>query len=331
MSQVTEEPQAQQVSVGVFIPSGVPEVDPRLLTDWARVIDDGPFRSLHVADRIGYNNLDPLMVLAQMAAVTHRVVLSTGILLPGLRNPAALAKQVATLARMAPGRVSLGVGVGARSWDYEVAGLPWEARGRLMDEAMAAILALREAPVSEQYNGPQCSDIEILIGGASGPAIRRLLAYGDGYVAGGIRPEIFAFEAAATLGAWQQAGKPGRPRILGGSWVASSTNLDDAAAGFLRSYFRTGGPPVFVNSGIWRGAEGVQAQIEAYAAQGADEVVLFPCVQDIAEIEWLSKVVGDLPPVQVGSPTPVPPSGPPVPPPCVPGTADVQVGGGRPS
>jgi hypothetical protein len=158
--------------------------------------------------------------------------------------------------------------------------------------------------------------------------MRRLAQYADGYVAGGIKPEFVAFEAAAALGTWVQAGKPGRPRIVAGSWVASSMDTDDEASRWLNSYMRTGGPPLMVNAGIWRGADGVREQVEQFAAQGADEVVLFPCVGDVSEIEWLTQVVSDLPEIKVGTPTPRPPTAPP--PSVIPGTASAVVGGGRP-
>src|SRR4028119_1741865 len=91
------------VKVGVFVPSGVPDVDPRVLRDWARLIDAGPWSSLAVTDRVAYANLDPLMTLAMLAPLTERVTLSTSILLPGLRDPPTLAQQAASLARPAAG------------------------------------------------------------------------------------------------------------------------------------------------------------------------------------------------------------------------------------
>ncbi len=328
MPPIPDLPADGPVRIGVFVPNGIPGVEARALRDWARLIDQGPWSTLAVADRVAYANLDPLMTLAMLAPLTERVTLSTSILLAGLRNPHTLAKQVATLVRFAPGRVSLGVGVGARPWDYEATGQPWEGRGRALDRAMEVLDSLRDA-VDEQQVGPQLHDLELLVGGASGPALRRMVSWADGYVAGGIKPEFFAFDAAAALGAWVGAGRPGRPRMVAGSWVARSTDPDDEASRWLASYFHTGAPPLMVNAGVWRGADGVRAQVEQYAAQGADEVVLFPCTADIAELEWLTEVVAGLPEIPVGAPTPRPPSGPP--PAVVPGTTDVVVGGGRPS
>ncbi len=54
---------------------------------------------------------DPLTLLAAVAARTRKPELGTAVLLPALRNPVVLAQQVATLDRIAEGRVILGIGI----------------------------------------------------------------------------------------------------------------------------------------------------------------------------------------------------------------------------
>lgn len=75
------------------------------------------------AEGLGYDSLwvgdsllarprhDPLTLLAAVAARTRKPELGTAVLLPALRNPVVLAQQVATLDRIAEGRVILGVGI----------------------------------------------------------------------------------------------------------------------------------------------------------------------------------------------------------------------------
>src|SRR5919204_191208 len=95
----------------------------------AQQADVGPFSSLGVVDRLAYHNLDPLLALAAAGVVAKRIGLATMILIAPLRNPALLAKQAATLDVLCGGRLTLGVAVGARAEDYEVAGLPAAGRG----------------------------------------------------------------------------------------------------------------------------------------------------------------------------------------------------------
>lgn len=290
--------------IGVLLPSGVPGCTGATVRDWARLADQGPFASVGAADRYVYVNHELMMTMAAAAAVTERVRLLTAALLAPLRPTPLFGKQVATLACMAPGRVSLGVAIGNRVNDYEASGLPWRRRGRILDEQLAFLAGMRDLGGEDNCVGPECGDIELLIGGTSKPALKRLVAYGDGMVSGGVRPEVFAFEAFAALQAWQEVGRPGRPRLVASTWFASSEDPDDLAAARLASYIARGGPPPPVISGIARGRDGIEASVRAYRAQGADEVTFFPLVDDLAELEWLAEVVEGLPEVDRGEPTP---------------------------
>lgn len=80
--------------------------------------------------------LEPLTTLSVIAGMTSRIRLRTQILLAALRRPAVLAKTTSTLDVLSGGRLDLGVGVGWQSEEYEVAGLPFEGRGRLLDHAL---------------------------------------------------------------------------------------------------------------------------------------------------------------------------------------------------
>src|SRR5919204_288786 len=121
--------------IGVGLPTSTPDTSPEILFAWAQQAEAGPFSSLGVIDRLAYHNLDPLLALTAAAGVTNRIGLATMILIAPLRNPALLAKQAATLDVLSGGRLTLGVAVGARADDYEVAGLPATGRGaRLSDQ-----------------------------------------------------------------------------------------------------------------------------------------------------------------------------------------------------
>jgi alkanesulfonate monooxygenase SsuD/methylene tetrahydromethanopterin reductase-like flavin-dependent oxidoreductase (luciferase family) len=70
--------------------------------------------------------------LAAVAALTGRVGLGTLVTPPFFRNPGVLAKQVATLDRIAPGRVTLGLGAGWFPPEFESYGLPFPPLGERM-------------------------------------------------------------------------------------------------------------------------------------------------------------------------------------------------------
>jgi probable F420-dependent oxidoreductase len=86
--------------------------------------------------------LDPVVVLAHLAAATEHLVLGTGIIVLPLRNPVVLAKQLASLDVVAAGRVILGIGVGYVPGEFEAVGAPFQRRGRVADEAIDALRSL---------------------------------------------------------------------------------------------------------------------------------------------------------------------------------------------
>lgn len=89
------------------------------VADLARAAEAGGWASLWVADpgcagsapdgQDGAGSLDPLMVLAALAQLTHRVGLGTLALDAGLRPPGLLATAVATVDRLSGGRVTVGL------------------------------------------------------------------------------------------------------------------------------------------------------------------------------------------------------------------------------
>lgn len=80
--------------------------------------------------------LEPMVTLGAIAAVTRRIGLGTGVLVLPQRQPALVAKQVATLDVLSGGRMRLGVGVGWQQSEYESLDVPFGERGRRMDESI---------------------------------------------------------------------------------------------------------------------------------------------------------------------------------------------------
>ena len=71
--------------------------------------------------------LDPFLALTFAAAATSKIRLATGICLVPEHNPVVLAKQAATLDRLAGGRFVLGVGIGWSAEEFAALGIPFES------------------------------------------------------------------------------------------------------------------------------------------------------------------------------------------------------------
>jgi probable F420-dependent oxidoreductase len=140
--------------------------------------------------------LEPLVTLGAISGVTRRIGIGTGVLVLPQRQPALVAKQVATLDVLSGGRVRLGVGVGWQRSEYESLGVPFEERGRRIDEAITLMRrfwtessvtfrghfyraeAMGMDPKPVQPGGPP-----IWLGGDSEAALRRVGRLGDGWMA----------------------------------------------------------------------------------------------------------------------------------------------------
>ncbi|HET6965768.1 MAG TPA: TIGR03619 family F420-dependent LLM class oxidoreductase [Acidimicrobiales bacterium] len=140
--------------------------------------------------------LEPLTTLAVIAGRTSRIRLGTNILIAALRRPAVMAKSAATLDVLSGGRLDLGVGVGWQREEYEAAGLPFEGRGRLLDETLRVCRTLW-TETTAAYDSPglsferihmmpkprQPGGVPIWVSGTvNGMVARRLAEFGSGWI-----------------------------------------------------------------------------------------------------------------------------------------------------
>jgi len=163
---------------------------------------------------------DPLEWLAFAAGVTDKVKLGTGVLLLPLHAPILLAKRVATLDALSGGRVVLGVGMGWQREEYQTIGVPYEERGKRLDDGINAVRALwAQSPAT--YHGPfynfdrvhsdpkpaQKAGVPIVIGGSTDIAARRAGRIGDGFFPHAISPDDFAARIETMRAAAKEAGR----------------------------------------------------------------------------------------------------------------------------
>ena len=122
----------------------------------ARTAESIGFTSVWAGDSVlAKPRLDPLTTLAAVAAETDAVDLGTAVHLPHLRRPVAVAQQAATVDLLSGGRLSLGVGVGSGdsvAVEHEQLGVPYERRGRVLDETLDVVRGLWNGPLDE-YDG----------------------------------------------------------------------------------------------------------------------------------------------------------------------------------
>ena len=188
--------------------------------------------------------LDPVIALTYCAAVTSRVRLGTGIIILPQRNPLVLAKELASLDALSGGRLIFGVGVGYLEAEFRALGAPFEQRGAVADDYLAAMRAIwsQDTPAHRgrfvSFAGVQAHPRPvqrphppIVVGGRTAPAFRRAVEQGHGWYGFALDP---ARTATALEGLREAAARVARPAHLGRLEIsvtpARGTTIDAATA-----------------------------------------------------------------------------------------------------
>jgi probable F420-dependent oxidoreductase len=183
--------------------------------------------------------IDPVIGMAWAAASTSTLEVGSNILVLPQRNPVVLAKELATLDSFVGGRVLLGIGVGWAKEEFDASGADFARRGKRADEAIAALRALWNQPVStfsgefnafkNAYSYPKparAGGIPVLIGGESRAAMRRVARLGDGWLPYNLPVEKAAHVVAELKSMTRDGGRdPDKLRII--KIVYSNAEFDD--------------------------------------------------------------------------------------------------------
>jgi alkanesulfonate monooxygenase SsuD/methylene tetrahydromethanopterin reductase-like flavin-dependent oxidoreductase (luciferase family) len=235
----------------------------------------------------------------------------TGVYLLPLRHPVLVARQLADLARIAPGRLIFGVGIGGEDrHEVSICGVDPASRGRRMDECLTVVRQLltgqpvtfhgRFFDLDEAVIAPVPAEpIPIVVGGRSDAAITRAARLGDGWL--GIWNSPRRFAAAAELAAAEAAraarpDPPGRHAMqvwcgLAETRQAARACLAPAMEAFYRLPFNR-----FERYCPYGTAEDVAEFLAPYAAAGCAEFNLIPQSPDqdqaIAGTAAVKKLLG---------------------------------------
>ena len=287
------------MDIGIGLPATIPGTRGSLVLDWAKRADSGPFSSLGSLDRLVYPNYEPLITLAAAAAVTSRVRLMTTVLIAPLRRVGVLAKQAATIDALSGGRLALGLGVGSREDDFQFAPASFHDRARRFEEQLELMKRVWSGQPASDEVGPigpppaRPGGPELLIGGYTPPAIRRVGRWADGFISGGIPdPEQVRQMFDLAEESWRAEGREGRPRLVACLYYALGPNAD-RRGDYIRDYYSYFGPAADdMARSIPSSPEAVDNLIRGFGDVGADEVVCWPTVAELDQVDRLADLVG---------------------------------------
>ena len=206
------------MEIGIHVPQVGPLASRESVGAFAKAADDAGFDGLWVYDHVVLQKeqqskypyspngslgfpptldfLEPLTLCAWLAGITKNAKIGTSVLVLPMRQPVLHAKIMATIDHLSGGRFILGAGVGWWKQEFQVLGVPWERRGKRMDECLQLVRQLwTEEYVNFKGEFYECVDwacnpkpvnpegIPIWLGGESLKQVERVGKYADGWLA----------------------------------------------------------------------------------------------------------------------------------------------------
>lgn len=260
------------MEIGLHVPQVGPPSSVDNVTAFAEAVDDAGYDGIWVFDHVVLQKeqqskypyspdgslgfpptmdfLEPLTQLAYIAAITKRARIGTSVLVLPMRQPVLHAKIMATIDHLSGGRFVLGAGVGWWKQEFEVLSVPFEHRGRRMDECLQLVRALWTDewvnfegeyyqavdwacnPKPVQQARPHGGDsIPIWLGGESKGQLRRVGKYADGWLATPLKLGTLEQDFEIAKEEARKAGRdPDALKIsLEGAGVLAPDTLDQAA------------------------------------------------------------------------------------------------------
>jgi probable F420-dependent oxidoreductase len=275
---------ALKVRIGVGL--GVHEMvrDRSELRAICRVTEDEGFDSLWFSDVTASPALDPLTALGFVAAATERVKMGTSVLVIPGRQPAVLAKALATLDLLSGGRVLPILGLGTvHSDEQQALAVPRGERGSWFEEAVPL---LRQFWTEEKvvHHGPRFTidgvgieprpgrPLPLWFGGAYPRELRRVGRLADGWLASFATPAEVAAGIAQIKAAAAEHGRSVDDDHYG---VLMLYSLGSPTAR-VRDFMTWRRPDLPLTAALPIGGAALRARIADYIAAGASKFVLIP-------------------------------------------------------
>lgn len=278
--------------------------EPDFLRRLVKVGDEYGYDSIWLSDRIVSDrfSLEPMVALSMVAAYSEKMKFGTSVLAMPLRNPAVLAKQIATLDFLSQGRFFPAVGLGQEEpEEYEACGVSKENRAARTDEAIRLMRRFwEEDSVTHEGQFYACHNVSITpkpflkpstpvwIGGRSHAAARRVGRVGDGWlVSSATSDEVregrdLVFETAQEHGRDIEEDHIG---VLLGYYIAD--NVEETVSKTYNFVTRHRPDAYFTEYSALGPAERIGETIERYIDAGASKFVMRPLCRAEETMEQL--------------------------------------------
>lgn len=259
------------------------ETSPAELTDIVDQLEAAGIDSLWLSEHVYSDAVDPFIGMAHALARTRRLKVGTSVaVLPG-RQPVLVAKQLASLAALAPKRVLPVFGLRpARRQERDLFEVPDGRRADVFDESMRLLrsaLAREEVDFAGEFfkldgvrMGPRpAAPLDIWLGGAAPAAFRRIGRYGDGWLGSFLSPADALPARRAIEAAAAEAGREIEDDHYGMSLLLADGGITPELAAAARTR-RPDADPASLMAGSW---PDLHRLLDGYLAAGLTKFVVY--------------------------------------------------------
>ena len=243
------------------------------------------FDSLWLSERVSGDAPDPIIGLSVAAGRTKKLKLGTSVqVLPG-RNPALLAKELASLDVLSGGRLLPGFGLGVvNPAEQQAFGVAREDRSAWFDEALPLVRRLwTEDEVDHDGTRFHYERLRVLpkpvqqppdvwLGGRAPGELRRVGRLGDGWLASFSTPSVCADGRPVIEAAAAEAGRAIDPEHFGAMVFYSHGEVPEPVKALIASRNPEADPDELVPSSV----DALERQIEEYVSRDFSKLVLVP-------------------------------------------------------
>jgi len=261
--------------------------------------------SLWFSELVYSRAVDPFVGMAfSLARTTHLKVGTSVAVLPG-RHPVLVAKQLASLAALAPGRVLPAFGLqSAIPAEREIFAVPPGERAGVFDESLEllrSVLQNDKADFSGRYFRMRAASVaprplkplDIWLGGSVPAAFRRIGRLGDGWLGSFLTPKEARRGRELIQAAAADAGREIEPDHFGISLAVADGDVPPELAAAARQR-RPDVEPSDLIAGDW---PALHRQLDAYIAAGLTKFVIRPAGREPTD-SFVERFVAELLPRQ---------------------------------
>lgn len=275
------------------------------LSTFVRKVEDGPFDSISLGQRLTFDSNDPMIALTFAAAITDRIRLLTSVLCLPFHKEGVVAQQAATLDRLSKGRFSFGIGLGGRERDFAASPESWGRRGPRFEQQVLTMKRIwaGEAPFEDTDpvgpvpftpGGP-----ELIFGVFAPTGLERAGRLGDGIrsFSTATNPDEHLGRYRVAQASWERAGRTGKPKLIASTHFALGPNAREIYEEHVRKYY--GYDPDLVERSLKddppTSPDAIRSTIRRFADAGIDELVFTATTADTMDsLDRLADVVGSV-------------------------------------